>query len=376
MEERGTPSGLVARSRETNQPGESPSWEAFTQRVLVTVGIVVLVVLVLWLLWYTIQPLLLIFAGVLLGLFLRSLSALLSEYTAIRNGGALAIVVGVIVTILGAALYFLASRISAQTVQLVEALPRAIQHLEQGLAHSDIGRWLLATMPPFSQLLSQGNTVTQVTSFFSSTLGMLVGVFVIVFVGLYTAIQPSLYFEGIIRLAPIQRRARARATLLAVGQTLRWWLLAQAVDMLVVGVLTAVGLWLLGVPLVLTFGLLAMLLDFIPYLGAVLAGIPPTLIVLVQEPIRALYMIVLFVGIHGLEAYLMAPLLQRRTVYLPPALTISAQLLLGSLVGIMGVALATPLSAAAFVLVRMLYLEDVLGETVRGPEEPTMTSGR
>jgi predicted PurR-regulated permease PerM len=200
------------------------------------------------------------------------------------------------------------------------------------------------------------------THIFSTTFGALAGFIVILFIGLYMAVAPTLYTEGVIRLVPIAKRGRAREILQALGHTLRWWLLGRGVSMLMVGLLTAAGLWLIGVPLALTFGLLAALLTFVPYLGPILSAIPPTLLALTQQPQQALYVILLYISIQGVESYLLTPLVQERTVSLPPALTITAEVLSGILLGGLGVILATPLVAAALVLVQMLYIEDTLGE--------------
>jgi predicted PurR-regulated permease PerM len=130
--------------------------------------------------------------------------------------------------------------------------------------------------------------------------------------------------------------------------------------MVLVGVLTTVGLWWLDVPLALTFGLLAAALTFIPNFGPVLSVVPPALLALADDPTRALYVAVLYLAIQTIESYAVTPLIQRRTVSMPPALTIMSQIVLGVLVGAIGVAVATPLTAAAMTMVRMLYVEDLL----------------
>jgi predicted PurR-regulated permease PerM len=200
------------------------------------------------------------------------------------------------------------------------------------------------------------------TRIFSTTFGALAGLLVFLLVGLYLAVEPSLYTEGVIRLVPIAKRARAHEIVQALGHTLRWWLLGRGVSMLMVRLFTAVGLWLIGVPLALTFGLLAALLTFVPYLGPILSAIPPALLALTQQPQQELYVILLYSGIQGVESYLLMPLVQERTVSLPPALTITAEVVLGILLGVWGIILATPLVAAMLVLVRMLYVEETLGE--------------
>ncbi len=137
--------------------------------------------------------------------------------------------------------------------------------------------------------------------------------------------------------------------------------------MAVNGILTALALWLLGVPLPFMLGLLTGLLNFIPNFGPILAGIPAVLLALSGGPNQAMYVVVLYVVIQNLEGFVLTPLVQRRTVSLPPAVIILSQVLLGVLAGTLGVLLATPLAASVLVLTRMLYVEDTLGEPVDVP---------
>ncbi len=148
----------------------------------------------------------------------------------------------------------------------------------------------------------------------------------------------------------------------SVGETLRRWLVGRAILMVVNGVFTALGLWLLGIPLALTLGTIAGLLNFVPNIGPIIAGVPAVLIAWTLGPVPALYVLLLYIFLQSLDGYVLTPLIQQRTVALAPALTITAQLLFGALAGTMGLLLATPLTAATLVLIRKLYLEDVLDE--------------
>lgn len=123
-----------------------------------------------------------------------------------------------------------------------------------------------------------------------------------------------------------------------------------------------VGLWLLGVPLALSLGFLAGLLELVPYVGPVLAAVPALLLAFVQAPELGLYVLLLYVGVQQLEGDLLTPIIQEVAVDLPPVLTLVATFVMGALFGVLGLLVATPLAALALVLVRMLYLEDVLGE--------------
>ena len=132
--------------------------------------------------------------------------------------------------------------------------------------------------------------------------------------------------------------------------------------MVVVGGLTALGLWIVGAPLPLALGLIAGLLSFIPLLGPVFGAVPAILVALVESPTLALYVVVVFVVVQVLETYIVTPLIQQRAVSIPPALLLTAQVLLSVLFGVMGMLLATPIAVVAIVLVQMVYIQDVLGD--------------
>jgi len=227
-----------------------------------------------------------------------------------------------------------------------------------------------AELPPPEQALKQmSSLVPNAGLFFGGVIGALGNVVIILFVGIYFAASPHLYTNGFIKLVPQAKRPRARQVMKKMGDTLGSWLLGKSISMLIVGVATSVGLGLLGVPLGLLLGIIAGLLDFVPYLGPILAGIPAVLIAFSISPDLALYTILLFTGVQLVEGYLLQPLIESRAVDLPPALTIVMQLVFGTLFGFAGVALATPLAAALKVLVQMLYVEDVLGDKVEEDEK-------
>jgi predicted PurR-regulated permease PerM len=192
-------------------------------------------------------------------------------------------------------------------------------------------------------------------------------ILVIVFLGIYFAAEAALYANGLIRLFPVARRRRAGEILHETASALWYWMLGRLFSMCVLGVLAILGLWLLGVPLPVALGFLVGILAFIPYLGAFVSAVPAVLLAAATRLDLALYVIILFFGIHLTEGYLLVPLVQRRIVHLPPALTLSAQIILGVLAGFLGLLLATPLVAATLVIIRMGYVEDLLGDRATKP---------
>jgi predicted PurR-regulated permease PerM len=196
----------------------------------------------------------------------------------------------------------------------------------------------------------------------STALGGFGSLVVILFVGLFAAFEPALYRRGLLRLLPPGRRARAGEILSLMAHTLRMWMLGKMASMALVGIATWVGLALLGIPLAVVLSLLAAVLAFIPNLGPILSVIPAILLALLQGSTTALWVAGLYVGIQAVESYILTPLLQKNLVSLPPAVTLIAQVIMGTLAGGLGVIVATPLTAAALVLIKEAYVRDLLGD--------------
>jgi len=337
---------------------------------LARVGIITSIVLVLLLLWYAVDVLLLVFAGVLLAVFLRGLSDGVSRYARLSEGWSLAAVIITIMLTTSGLVWWLAPSVAAQADELRRTLPESINQAEAWLTQYGWGRQLVERLPTFEEALpDRSDTFSRVTGVFSSTLSALANFVIILFVGIYLAVDSRTYTNGLVRLFPLNRRGRAREVVDELGFTLWWWLLGKVAAMIIVGCVTWLGLTILGVPLALTLGLLAGLLDFIPNIGPFIAGAPAVLIALMISPATALYVLIFYFVIQSLESYVLTPVLQQKTVKLPPALTIVAQVLLGVLTGGLGLILASPLAAVAFVLVRLLYIEDTLGESIVKPSE-------
>lgn len=337
----------------------------FTSRIVLAVGIITLAIFLSLLLWYAADVLLLAFAGILLAIFLRSLSDWVSESTPLSGGWSLGVVVVGLISILTIGIWLLAPGVADQIDELQKKLPQSVRQLERHVESYEWGRKALAQVPNANELVpDKADVLARVTGVFSTTFGAIANFFIIIFIGLYVAAEPRLYSDGLIRLVPLNRRQRAREVLDEVGSTLRWWLIGKVASMIVVGVSTVVGLWLLDIPLALTLGLLAALLTFIPNVGPILSVVPAMLLALMQSPMQALYVALLYLGIQTVESYFLTPLMQKRTVSLPPALTIFTQVLFGVMVGSLGFVLATPLTAAAIVMVKMLYIQDALKDSI------------
>jgi predicted PurR-regulated permease PerM len=272
-------------------------------------------------------------------------------------------VLALFVAIAGTA-YFLAPRTGDELNQLAIRLPMELHRLRSELEQTSWGK-------PVIESFDSGSAIAgRVFGVATTAVDVGVALVVVLFIGLYTAADPGVYRRGALSLVPPARRPRIDACLANVAFVLRWWLVGRIISMTVIAAMTALGLWLLGVPLALALGLLSGVLSFVPYVGSVASALPPVLIALTASTPLALYVVALYLGVHLVEGYVLVPLTQRRMVHLPPALTLSAQAMLGALFGVVGLALATPLAAALVTAIRMLYVEDALEAGRQGLSTP------
>ena len=339
----------------------------FSGRVLITIGFVVLVLLLLALLYFVFDVVLLIFAAILLAIFLRGVAAMIGRYIKLGEGWLVLLASVLLIAILAGAITFLAPDVADQVRNLRVELPKSAQALGNYLSQFGWGRALIEQLPSIDDVrarIDPSTIVSGVGGIFSSTIGAVGNFFVVVLLAIYLATEPEFYVHGFTKLFPLRRRNRLREILAAVGESLERWLIGKAASMIFIGLLTWIGLSILGVPLALTLGLLAGLLSFIPNFGPIISALPALLLAFIPpgSPITAVYVLGLYIGVQLVESNLVTPMIERKTVELPPALTIIFQLALAVLVGGLGLVLATPLLAVIMVFVQMVYVQDILGD--------------
>jgi predicted PurR-regulated permease PerM len=319
-------------------------------------------------LWHIRSALLLIFGGLIFAVMLNGMSRSLQRLVPVPYGGALA--VSCLLLIAGAIAFvsMLGPRIGAEFRELVEWLPAAVNQVIIELERYPWGSGLIDRTAPTISNTGEGlSLISRALGAAWTIADALANLFLILFIGLFFAINPAGYKAGIQSLVPKRQTRRAGEVLDTVGETLWRWLKGQFVAMLFVGVATTIGLMLIDMPLALVLGFVAGIFDFIPTVGPIIGAIPGILLALTQGPEQALMATLVYFVVQQVETYVVVPIVQKQQVRLPPALLLISILVFGLLFGVLGVILSAPLAVAVMVLVRMLYVEDILGKK---PDEP------
>lgn len=314
------------------------------------------------LVWVLADAVLVIFLAVLVATLLRGLGTELHRMTRLPMTPAVLVVFLLLTALVCGTLYWIGPRLADEGQQLWQQISPQLGNLRGMLHRFGVGGMAqggssgggIGSLPHMLELVA------------SSTASFAAALLVIVATAVYLAIAPDLYINGTVRLTPRWYHARARSIMLEMGHAMQGWLLGQLIDMIAVGVLVGGGLTFLNAPLALVLGVIAGLFTFVPYFGTIVSAIPALLVGLTVGLHEVLWIFGLFLVAHGVEGYLISPFVQRRTVHLPPALTVLAMVVLTAFFGIFGVLIATPLIAVLLVGITRVYVEDVLGDRVPG----------
>ncbi|MGV8841186.1 MAG: AI-2E family transporter [Bauldia sp.] len=327
----------------------------YLRKLLITVAVVLLVAVALLLrdVW------LIAFAAVLVAVGLGSAAARIRRWTRLGQKTSLAIACVLVVATLGLAFFLAWPQIQTQLPNLVDRVVQAANEIEDawGVQLPSTAGELAETIGGMGDQLMSGVVVVV------GALVTVVTTFLLVLVaGTFIAAEPVRYRDGAVLLFPRRWHAKVRAAFDKVGDGLRLWLRAQLLAMLIVGVLTGLGAWAIGLPSPLALGLIAGLGEFVPIIGPFLAVLPALLIAFAEDTSLFLWTIALYVLVQQFEANLLTPMLQRRIVELPPVLFLFSLVALGIVFGIPGIVVAAPLSVSIYILIRELYVRDLLKE--------------
>lgn len=347
------PSGLYT----SNEAGGILFRKTFIQTI--TVLIIVLLALLAGKMIYI---LLLFFAGIMLSVLLNFIGMQFMRIRWVPHWLAITLAL-IILTIAVVLIIIMVVPLLADKIEpFVSQLEKSILKLKTWLEGNEGGRFLLMQVFGPEDKETNGELLTKVTTIFSTTFGALTGVIIVFVVGIFLAYSPGLYKSGFLHLFPVNHRDRAVEVITEIGIILRWWLLGQLISMMVLSITTWIMLALLKVPMAPLLALLTGLLTFIPYLGPLIALVPIILMAFLESPLLAMYVFILYMLIQNIEANVLMPIIFHRTVHIPPAIGVISQILFGSLIGFLGFVLAIPLTAVVLQFVKMVYVEDVLGD--------------
>ena len=336
--------------------------------------------------WYFAATLFLIFAGILLGVALNAMTNLLGRVVRLPHALRLTLVCLVLAGLLAGVVFLGGSTIAQQAKVLSDTIKSQLVNVKAFLeqhgidaSYFDLGNAGTATsssasttpgaaagrnIPGADALASSGSAIiSQTLKLLLGTVSAVGNFFIVLFLGLTFAAQPGVYRSGLLFMAPAKHRARATVIVDRISDTLQRWLIAQILTMAAVGLVTWIGLALIGIQSSFILGIQAGLLAFIPTVGALLAGLIVVLASLASGWVAALSAFILFLGVHALESYILTPIIQRQALDIPPATLFAFQILLGVVFGIWGLALALPLMAIVKVMIDYFKAEDAAPET-------------
>lgn len=362
---------------------------------------------------------LLIFLGVLFGVFLTTMSQWFARRIPLGYEWNLAIVTTLLLAVIVGALFLFGAKIESRLDNLSQNFDDATQKLNGLLAKHPLARNALQRLPYVGQIIGEsqkddqaaepkpsgdssdsqsdtnsdsqstssakqsdkqgdrqskssslsipsvaksvaGSALRVLQSMMTTTLGLLANIGLIFFVGLFLAVSPELYRDGFAKLFPIARRQRVVEVMNAIGDSLFSWLTGRFISMAVTGAGTGLVLYFLGVPMAMTLGVITGLLTFIPNIGGILALGLSMLMALSQGPMTVLWVVVAYSILQLFESNILTPIVMQQKTSIPPALLLSFQVIVGALTGFLGLMVATPVLAASMVVVKQVWIHDTL----------------
>lgn len=336
------------------------STTSITRYIIIAIALIAVAALI----WNVSQVLVIAFGAVVLATVLRAMVVPLARVTHWSERVSLGVVLVALILVLGLSFWLFGRQATQQFAEMHERLPVAAEKFQAWLAESELGGMVV---DGFKQAMQGSDSLSNAGTLLAVAVGGVGNLLLIIFAGIYLAADPVMYREGALRLLPPSRRPQVGRALADAGVALHHWLIAQIAIMFAVGVMTGVGLALLGVPLSLSLGLIAGLLEFVPVVGPIVSAIPGVLLAFSRGPETAFYVLLLYIAVQQIESNVLTPLIQRWAVALPPVIALLSIVACGLVFGVMGVIFATPMAVVVMAMVKHLYVEDTLENNKRPP---------
>lgn len=325
----------------------------YIQKVWHTVAIVALLVVVILIARVAFNVLLMVLAGVLISVYFHGLGDIIERRTKLSRRICMILSVGLSFAIIAVLLWFMGTKIQGQIALLNDSLPNIISNAKAKLGESQVGAKILQY---FSGDKSEKLYATA-GQFFSTSFGVLGNIYIIFFLGIFFTTNPNLYKDGIIKLMPDNKKELAKCVIDRISFALKGWLKGMMLSMVLITILITAGLTIMGIPVALVLALITGILKLIPNFGSLAAMIPGVLLALTVSVNAAIATALLYMVSQTIVSNIVTPLIQKRMINTPPALTIISQVIMGTLSGALGIILAVPLLAIVMILVDELYVK-------------------
>ncbi len=335
--------------------------KTFAIKTALVLGLILLFGITTYMGYLGFNIILLIFSGLLAAVFLDSVASPLKKYTALPHQLCIGITVLVLFGVTALFFIYFVPALYEQFKDFTTIVPAALDSAQKKLEDISLIEKYMGKLPSAQSMLPENlSLLTGTQNILSLTTGALGGMVIIFFMGLYLALEPTLYQQGILKLIPETYHPRVKRFFSEAEQDLKGWLMGRLASMTVIGISVSIGLWLLNIPLAIFLGVLAGALSFIPYIGPLISAAPPLLFAFTLSVEKAVWVLLLFFLVQILESYILTPLIQKKVVSLPPALTLGFLTFFSACNGILGTALAAPVLVIILVAIRIFYLESLL----------------
>jgi predicted PurR-regulated permease PerM len=339
------------------QESDTPSSKnelKFSKKIWITGGIFSLLIILILLFKTLFSVILLALAGILLAVYFRGFANMLHRTLHWPNKLCIFLSVFINIILVAGFFWFVGARLQQQISELSDTLPQTIQHAKEQIGQTKTGTKVLAYI---NNSVKSIKTESFAKHFFSSSFGVLSDLYIVLLFGIFFTADPLLYKKGVIHLLPEKAKEKGDQLLDELNTVLKKWLKAQIIGFFFIAIFTGIGLWIVGMPLILTLALIAGILNFIPNFGPLIALIPAVLLALMQGFSTAIIVASIYTGVQIIQSAVTQPIIQQKMVSLPPALTIFAQVAFGMLAGFWGVLLATPIVVIILKIVNSLYVD-------------------
>ncbi|MGE0726343.1 MAG: AI-2E family transporter [Alphaproteobacteria bacterium] len=316
-----------------------------------------------WIAGRVAHTLLLLFGAIVVALLLRNAADLIAKGTRLGPRASLAMAGTFVALVLVGFVVLLGAQASAQFSSLSDQLPDAVDAF--GNRIGVYGLWQDVVE------FGKSSWMSELLGFTPNAIGAMASLVLVLAGGMFLAVDPDRYRDGLLLLVPSRQRDKVDDALADAGRALRLWLIGKLVTMVIVGAATTAGLYAIGLESALALGLIAGLLEFVPFVGPLVAFFPAAVIALSQGGGIIWWVLGLYLCIQTLESYVLMPLIQERAVELPPALGLFALAALWLVFGPLGAILGVPLTVVLMVMVKKLYVGEALGESVHLPGDGT-----